>query len=49
MAFVAYNAQLGRIFGFGTRLVKKIAAGGQAWRWIDGDRPEAVRESGCGP
>jgi hypothetical protein len=28
MAFVAYNARLGRIFGFGTRLVKKIAAGG---------------------
>jgi hypothetical protein len=28
MAFVAYNARLGRIFGFGTRLVKKITAGG---------------------
>ena len=28
MAFIAYNARLGRIFGFGTRLVKKVAAGG---------------------
>jgi hypothetical protein len=28
MSFVAYNARLGRIFGFGTRLIKKIAAGG---------------------
>lgn len=28
MCFVAYNARLRRIFGFGTRLVKKIAAGG---------------------
>jgi hypothetical protein len=28
MAFVAYNARLGRIFGFGTHLVKKVAAGG---------------------
>jgi hypothetical protein len=28
LGFIAYNARLGRIFGFGTRLVKKIAAGG---------------------
>jgi hypothetical protein len=28
MCFVAYNPRLGRIFGFGTRLVKKITAGG---------------------
>jgi hypothetical protein len=28
MCFVAYNRRLGRIFGFGTRLVKKITAGG---------------------
>lgn len=28
LAFIAYNARLGRIFGFGTHLVKKVAAGG---------------------
>lgn len=28
LTFVAYNARLARIFGFGTRLIRKISAGG---------------------